>query len=295
MTSDNAYGAIMADNDEAHWAFGAGFSDPFAGVDRAVPSDVDSSDLASYCLMLGDDALVLAQRLAQWCARAPEIEEDVALANIGLDLLGHARFLLSRAAQVRGDGSDEDSLAYLRDAADFRNVCLVEVDLGPGPGGDFASTIARLLIFSIWRSAVFSRLASSRDPILAGVAAKGTKELAYHRDHAVQWTLRLALGTDYSRARIVAGFAAVWPYYEELFAVDPLETTLADVGVAVVPSDVRRDVDEALGDVLRAAELPVPAVAPAPWHGRHGVHTDELAPLLAEMQSIARAMPGATW
>ena len=154
MSFDNAYEAITEENDDGHWAFGTGFDDPLSGVDRALPSHVDSADLAAYCLMLGDDALVLSQRLTEWCSRAPELEEDVALANIALDLLGQARLLLARAGEVEGAGRDEDALAYLRDEHEFRNVRLVEVDCGPGPGGDFATTIARLLVFSSWRLAV---------------------------------------------------------------------------------------------------------------------------------------------
>ncbi len=208
MSFDNAYEAITEDNDDRHWAFGTGFDDPLSGVDRALPSHVDSADLVAYCLMLGDDALILSQRLAEWCSHAPELEEDVALANIALDLLGQARLLLSRAGEVEGAGRDEDALAYLRDEHEFRSVRLVEIDCGPGPGGDFATTIARLLVFSTWRLAVFEQLASSVDPVLAAIAAKGVKELAYHRDHAAQWTLRLAGGTEYSRERMVAGAGA---------------------------------------------------------------------------------------
>lgn len=297
MSFDNAYDAITGENDEAHWAFGTGFDDPLSGVDHAVPSGVDSGALSTYCLMLGDDALVYAQRLAQWCSRAPELEEDVALANIALDLLGQARMLLSRAGEVEGLGRDEDALAYLRDEYEFRNVRLVEIDCGPGPGGDFATTIARLLVFSSWRLAVFERLTASADPILAAIAAKGVKELAYHRDHAAQWTLRLAGGTDFSRERMIAGLDRVWPLVDELFAVH--ETELALPGVAVDPRDVRSDVDGVLDTVLGEARLDRPELAPmspvAGRTGRDGVHTEEFGYLLAELQHLARSLPGATW
>lgn len=298
---DSPYLALAESGQDGHWAFGTGFTDEFGALERAVPDGVDHADLAQYCLMLGDDVLVFAQRMSEWCSRAPELEEDVALANIALDLLGQARVLLARAGEVRGDGADEDTLAYLRDAAEYRNVRLVEVDLGPGPGGDFASTMARLLVFSSWRLALCTRLASSRDPVLAGVAAKGAKEVTYHRDHAAQWVLRLAGGTEYARERMVAGLDAVWPYYRELFAVHPVEARLAAAGLAVDPSAVRSEVDGVLAQVLDAAGLGTAGLEWArhgvstPTAGRDGVHTDELATLLAEMQVLARELRGATW
>jgi ring-1,2-phenylacetyl-CoA epoxidase subunit PaaC len=296
MSFDNAYEAITEDNDDRHWAFGTGFDDPLAGVSRAAP-DVSTEDLSAYCLMLGDDALILSQRLTEWCSRAPELEEDVALANIALDLLGQARLLLSRAGEVEGAGRDEDALAYLRDEHEFRNVRLVEVDCGPGPGGDFAATIARLLVFSSWRLAVFSRLTSSADPVLAAIAEKGVKELAYHRDHAAQWTVRLALGTSFSQERMVAGLVQVWPLVPELFATHPVEARLA--GVAVDPATVQSEVDDVLSAVFAEAELAVPDIAPmaavAGKAGRDGVHTEALGYLLAEMQHLARSLPGAVW
>jgi ring-1,2-phenylacetyl-CoA epoxidase subunit PaaC len=297
MSFDNAYESITEENDHTHWAFGTGFDDPLAGVDRALPSHVDSADLTAYCLMLADDALVLSQRLTEWCSRAPELEEDVALANIALDLLGQARLLLTRAGEVEGAGRDEDALAYLREEHEFRNVRLVEVDCGPGPGGDFATTIARLLVFSAWRLAVFEQLASSVDPVLAAIAAKGVKELAYHRDHAAQWTLRLAGGTEYSRERMVAGLATVWPLVPELFTTHAVEERLP--GVAVDPATVRSEVDDVLDRVFAAAGLgrpDVPAMsAVAGRAGRDGVHTEALGYLLAELQHLARSLPGAVW
>jgi ring-1,2-phenylacetyl-CoA epoxidase subunit PaaC len=297
VSFDNAYDAITSDNDEHHWAFGTGFDDPLAGVGREVPAGVSAPDLSTYCLMLADDALILSQRLTEWCSRAPELEEDVALANIALDLLGQARLLLTRAGEVEGAGRDEDTLAYLRDEHEFRNVRLVEIDCGPGPGGDFATTIARLLVFSTWRLAVFQRLESSADPVLAAIAAKGVKELAYHRDHAAQWTLRLAGGTEYSRSRMIAGFERVWPLVAELFTPHEVERRLP--GVAVNPADVRPEVDGVLDQVLTAAALETPTTEPmssvAGRAGRDGVHTEVMGYLLAEMQHLARSMPGARW
>ncbi|CRK60147.1 Phenylacetate-CoA oxygenase, PaaI subunit [Alloactinosynnema sp. L-07] len=292
MSFDNAYESLIEGGEEKHWAFGTGFADALAGVNREIP-DVDHADLATYCLMLGDDALVYAQRLAEWCARAPELEEDVALANIALDLLGQARMLLSRAGEIQG--TDEDTLAYLRDETEFRNVRLAEIDCGPGPGGDFATTIARLLVFATWRLALLDALTGSADPVIAAVAAKGVKEVAYHRDHAAQWVLRLAGGTDYSRERMVAGLAKVWPLLDELFTPHPIESRLVEAGVAVDPAQLRSEVDSILDIVLGAADLVRPEVSRWPGTGRDGVHTEELGPLLAEMQQVARALPGAVW
>ncbi|SER74917.1 1,2-phenylacetyl-CoA epoxidase subunit PaaC [Actinokineospora terrae] len=293
---DNAYDGLTDAGEEKHWAFGTGFTDALTGVGRDIPA-VDREALTAYCLMLGDDALVYSQRLAEWCSRAPELEEDVALANIALDLLGQARLLLSRAAEVEDAGRDEDALAYLRDERAFRNVRLAEIDCGPGPGGDFGTTIARLLVFSTWRLALFQRLAGSADPVLAAVAAKGVKELAYHRDHAAQWVLRLAGGTEYSRERIVEGLAKVWAFTDELFATHPVEAALP--GVAVDPAELRAEFDQVIGTVLTAAGLDLPEtrqVAPlAGQSGRDGIHTEAMGFLLAEMQHIARSMPGAVW
>ncbi|GGS22450.1 1,2-phenylacetyl-CoA epoxidase subunit PaaC [Actinokineospora fastidiosa] len=293
----NAYEGLVDTGEERHWAFGTGFTAALSGVDRALPAEVDTEDLTAYCLMLGDDALILSQRLAEWCSRAPELEEDVALANIALDLLGQARLLLTRAAEADGVACDEDTLAFTRDEHEFRNVRLVEIDCGPGPGGDFAATIARLLVFSTYRLALLQRLTGSRDPVLAAVAAKGVKEVAYHRDHAAQWTLRLAGGTEFSRERMVAGLERVWPFVDELFAPHPVEARLP--GIAVDSATLRAEVDEVLDTVFAAASLARPEVSPlatvAGRGGRDGVHTEAMGYLLAEMQHVHRSMPGATW
>ena len=184
MSDDHVYLTLAEGHeDDARWAYGTGFEDPLHGVDTTVPEGVDADELAAVCVALADDALVSAQRLAEWITRAPELEEEVALANIGLDLLGQARLLYSRAGQADGTGRDEDAYAYFRDAGDFRNVRLAEV-----PGGDFAFSVVRLLLLSSWRLAHFERLASHPDPVLAAIAAKGAKELAYHRQYAAEWT-----------------------------------------------------------------------------------------------------------
>ncbi|MEU0877950.1 1,2-phenylacetyl-CoA epoxidase subunit PaaC [Lentzea sp. NPDC005914] len=294
MSFDNAYESLLG-HEDSHWAFGTGFSDALVGVNREFPAGVEKADIAAYCLMLGDDALIFSQRLSEWCSRAPELEEDIALANIALDLLGQARMLLTRAGEVLD--RDEDALAYLRDEREFRNVHLAEIDCGPGPGGDFGTTIARLLVFSSWRLALFSRLRGSADPVLAAVAEKGLKELAYHRDHAAQWTVRLGDGTDESHRRMQAGLERVWPFVDELFATHPVEARLA--GVAVDPASLKSEVDGVLDAVLSAGRLTRPADSKAArvagMAGRDGVHTEAMGYLLAEMQHLHRSLPGAVW
>ncbi|MFI5529647.1 1,2-phenylacetyl-CoA epoxidase subunit PaaC [Kitasatospora sp. NPDC051853] len=293
MSDDHVYLSLAeaeaGPEGEARWAYGTGFSDPLLGVDRAVPEGVDPAALAEFCLMLGDDALVLAQRLIEWCTRAPELEEEVALANLGLDLLGQARQLLTRSGQVDGTERTEDDLAYWREDHEFRNVRLVEV-----PNGDFAHTVARLLLFSTARLALFERLAGHADPVLAAVAARGVKELAYHREYAAAWTLRLGDGTEYSAERMRAGLAAVWPLLDELFTPHRVELEL---GVDV--SELREPVLATLAEVLAGAGLELPEAAPMARvggrAGRDGVHTEALGLLLAELQVVARAHPGATW
>ena len=299
---ESAYASLAEVHDDPRWAFGTGFDDPLSGVDTRVPSGVDGAALAAYCLMLGDDALVAAQRLTEWVTRAPELEEEVALANIGLDLLGQARLLLSRAAQADpsvapAGGTDatsvaEDALAYFREQHEFRNVRLCEL-----ANGDFAFTMVRLLVFATWRLAVLDRLTGSADPVLAAVAAKGVRELTYHRDHTARWVVRLGDSTPVARERVEAALTAVWPWLPELFRTSPVEAALP--GVAVDPAAVRAEVEAMLGRVLAAATLPAPQVPPAALvagrGGRDGVHTEALGYLLAELQSVARAHPGATW
>lgn len=245
-----------------------------------------SAELAEYALWLGDDALILSQRLSAWIARAPELEEDVALANIALDLLGHARALLRYAGTF--DGRTEDDLAYFRDEHEFRSCWLVEQ-----PNGDFARTIARQLVTSVYMFELYGALASSADASLAAIAAKAVKEVEYHRDHAVQWTLRLAGGTDESRRRMVRGLQDTWPYVDELFRDDSPADALP--GVAVRPSSLRAGFDAVIDAVSTEAGLEIPDVQPSAAGGRRGRHFSELGFLLAEMQVLARRHPGATW
>jgi ring-1,2-phenylacetyl-CoA epoxidase subunit PaaC len=249
------------------------------------------NDVAVYALRLGDDCLILSHRLAEWTTRAPELEEDVALANIALDLLGQARMLLTYAGEVEGAGRTEDDLAYLREERDFRNCQLVEL-----PGGDFAHTIARLLCFSTYQLALYLRLKDSHDPTLAAVAAKGVKEVAYHRDHAAQWMLRLGDGTAESHRRAAAGLAAVWPYTHELFAPDDVERRLVAAGIAADTEALRERWESGITGVLAEATLEPPADDGwRPRGGRQGIHTEAMGYLLAEAQHLHRAHPGATW
>ncbi|UNO41003.1 1,2-phenylacetyl-CoA epoxidase subunit PaaC [Streptomyces sp. MST-110588] len=229
-------------------------------------------------LSLGDDALVLSHRLGEWAGHAPVLEEEVALANIALDLLGQARVLLSLVG-------DEDELAYLREERAFRNVQLVEQ-----PNGDFAHTIARQLYFSTYQELMYEQLAQGDGP-LAPLAAKAVKEVAYHRDHAEQWTLRLGDGTEESRTRMQRGLDALWRYTGELFA--PIEGTQVD------PAPLREAWTARIGSVLDRATLTVPqGPQRGAWTagaGRQGLHTEPFGRMLAEMQHLHRSHPGATW
>ncbi|GAA3542333.1 phenylacetate-CoA oxygenase subunit PaaC [Amycolatopsis ultiminotia] len=285
MSFDNVYEAITEDND-SRWAFGSGFEDPLSGVDTSVPSGVDGARLAAYCLMLGDDALVFSHRLQEWITRAPELEDEVAIANIGLDLLGQARLLLARAGKADGTGRSEDTLAFLRSEHEFRNVRLAELG-----GGHFGHLIARLFVFATWRLALFRQLESSADPVLSAIAVKSVKELTYHRDYAAQWLVRLGDGTSVSRERMAEGLAAVWPYVDELFATHPDELVDAET--------LRPEFDAVLDQALAVATVDRPELAAVAGvsgrTGRDGVHTEQMGFLLAELQSVARAMPGAKW
>jgi ring-1,2-phenylacetyl-CoA epoxidase subunit PaaC len=244
--------------------------------------------LAAYALALGDDALILAQRLGEWVARAPQIEEDIALANVALDLLGQARTLLTYAGTVEGAGRDEDDLAYLRDDRDFRNVQLVEI-----PGGDFAVTMARQLVFSAYQYELYTALLGTGDATVAGLAGKAVKEVAYHRDHATQWVLRLGDGTQLSHARMQAGLDQVWPYVEELFEGDDVTGRLPDI--AADPAMLRPAWQRYVTSVLEEATLRQPEPRWRSRGGRSGLHTEHLGHLLAEMQHVHRSHPGASW
>jgi len=303
MSDDSEFDAYLSltgvTEDDHRWAFGTGFADPLAGIDVAVPADVDPADLAATCLALGDDALIYSHRLQQWVTRAPELEEETALANVALDLLGQARLLLTRAGQAMGavaegavvegavvggavvegavvgeQSRDEDQLAFFRDEREFRNVRLVE-----RADADFAELVVRLVVFSAWRLALMRTLTEDPDPVLAAIAAKAVKELTYHRDYAAAWVIRLGDGTDYSRAKTQAALDALWPLAAEL--------------------GLDGDADAYLDAVVAEATLTRPAAPPlapvAGKTGRDGTHTEAMGYILAELQSVARAHPDATW
>ncbi|MCP2635051.1 phenylacetate-CoA oxygenase subunit PaaC [Microbacterium sp. HD4P20] len=246
--------------------------------------------VARYALGLGDDALVLAQRLGEWIANAPELEEDVALGNIGLDLLGHARGFLTYAGSAWG--KTEDDLAYFRDEPEFRSRWLFELPNGDG-GLDFGFAILRQLVASLYFGALYRRLAGSADPTMAAIAAKAVKEVAYHAEHATLWTLRLGLGTDESHARMTRALAELWPFVGELFDPDPATAGLD--GIAVAPESLRDEVLAGVTAVLEDAGLAVPEAPFARGGGREGRHSEQFGRLLGEMQILARAHPGATW
>ncbi len=241
---------------------------------------------AEYAMWLGDDALILSQQLSKWIARAPELEEDVALGNIALDLLGHARSLLHYAGTF--DGRTEDDLAYWRDEHEFRSAWLFEQD-----NGDFAHTIARQLVGSVYQFELYTALGRSTDATFAAIAAKSVKEVEYHRDHAVQWTLRLAGGTEESRTRMERALDDIWPYVDELFRDEPPIDDLGDR--AVRPSTLRAPFHRVINAVFHEADLALPTVPSSSAGGRRGAHFSTLGYILAEMQVLARQHPGVTW
>jgi ring-1,2-phenylacetyl-CoA epoxidase subunit PaaC len=233
--------------------------------------------------MLGDDALIYSHRLQQWVTRAPELEEETALANIALDLLGQARALLGRAGEILG--LDEDRLAFFRDEHEFHNVRLIEPT-----DSDFAELVGRLLVFATWRLAVLERVRATTEPDLAAIASRGAIELRYHRGYAAGWVVRLGDGTELSRTRMQAGLDAVWSLVDELFLPDPV---LADLPES---PDLRAEFDGFIDAVLATATLRRPAAAPVDGpYGRDGAHTPAMGEILAEMQSVARAHPLGTW
>lgn len=250
-------------------------------------SGVQASEaVARYALALGDDALMLGQQLAHWISRAPELEEDIALGNIALDLIGHARFFLTYAGTAWG--KTEDDLAYFRDEEEFRSVRLAEQE-----NGDFGQTIARQLIFSYYQYELYTELMESEDPTLAAIAAKALKEVEYHQDHATAWTLRLGIGTEEANRHLQEGLYYMWPYIDELFY--DFEPVAELSGVAVVPSTLRARFEERLHATIAEAQLQVPDVPQARGGDRSGVMSEHRGHILTELQVLARAHPGATW
>lgn len=274
------------------------FGDALASATRVTPGNAlrpediavggvkPSEEVAQYALTLGDDALILAQRMSHWISRAPELEEDVALGNIALDVLGHARSLLTYAGLAWD--KTEDDLAYWREEEEFTSLWIVEQ-----PNGHFGVTIIRQLIVSIFQNLLYKQLTESKDETLAAISAKAVKEVDYHRDHAIQWTIRLGQGTEESAAKMRHALEILWPYVDEMFRDEEVHQNLE--GIAVLPSTLRSAWEEEITAVLDAAGLEIPSTGQAMAYGRRGEHSEHLGYLLAEMQVLARKHPGASW
>ncbi len=268
----------------------------------AVQEDLRPA-LTEHLLRLADDRLVLGHRMSEWCGHGPILEEDIALANIALDLIGQARLVLSYAGRVEGRGRDEDALAFLRDAGEFRNCTMVELpngyslDAAAGKANDldFAIAIVRVFLFASFQSLQWQMLATSRDGGLSAIAMKSLKESRYHEDHAAEWLIRLGDGTDESHARAERALAALWPYTTELFLPDDVDRGMADAGIGVDPSTVHATWLEGVSATLDRATLPMPAPSAMRTGGKFGLHSEHLGFLLAEMQFLQRAYPNGSW
>lgn len=249
-----------------------------------------SDDLFHLSLRLADDALVLGHRLSEWCGRGPTLEEDIALANLGLDLIGQARLFYTLAGTLEGKGRDEDALAYFRNDAEFRNCLLVEL-----PNGDFAQTITRQLFYSAFLHPYMTALARSQEPRLAEVGAKATKEMAYHVRHSSEWVIRLGDGTAESRRRVSDAVEELWGYTGELFEMEEGERRLVNAKLAPDRTALKDIWQSTVGRVLKEATLELPRDRYMQRGGREGRHTEHLGHMLAEMQVLARQHPGARW
>lgn len=249
-----------------------------------------NGDLFQYLLRLGDDSLILGQRITEWSGHAPTIEVDLSLSNLALDLIGQATLFLDYAAEVEGMGRDADKLAFHRDAEEFRNCLLVEQ-----PNGDFAQTMARQLLFSCYNELMFAGLEKSADPRIAEIAAKAVKEVRYHADLAADWVIRLGDGTEESRRRMEEGLDWFWRFVDEMFAMDAVEHALVQQGIAIDRAAIREGFDQRIAATLKKATL---AAVPCDWPitgGRQGKHSEYLSRLLVEMQVLPRAHPEAVW
>jgi ring-1,2-phenylacetyl-CoA epoxidase subunit PaaC len=243
-----------------------------------------------YLLRLGDNALVLGQRLAEWTGHAPILEEDLALTNVALDLVGQARLWLSYAGELEGIGRDEDRLAYFRDSREFRNVILVEL-----PNGDYGKTLAREFLFDTWHFYLLDALRVSRDGPLADIASKAIREVAYHVRRSGEWVVRLGDGTPLSKAKMQHAFDELWPYTGELFRPDAVDTELAARGIGADLNAVREHWRSHVERVMTEATLTLPADGWMHAGGKSGRHSEDLSYLLAEMQSVRRSIPGERW
>lgn len=248
------------------------------------------SHLFELCLRMGDSTLILGQRASEWCGHAPVLEEDIALANVALDLIGQTRLWLALAGEIEGRGRDADALAFRRDSGAFRNLLLVE-----RPNGDFGHTIMRQFLFDAWHLPMLRALARSSEPRVAAIAQKAEREVAYHLERSADLVIRLGDGTEESHARMQAALDALWPWTGEMFAGDEVDAALAGEGIAPDPADLRPAWDATVGEVLAEATLARPAGSFFHRGGRAGRHSEHLGHLLAEMQFLQRAYPGAEW
>jgi ring-1,2-phenylacetyl-CoA epoxidase subunit PaaC len=251
---------------------------------------VTETPLVLYVLRRADDALILGHRLSEWCGHAPAMEEDMALANMGLDLLGQARELYSYAARVEGKGNDEDKFAYLRDVRQYRNLLLMEL-----PNGDFARTMVRQFFYAAFADPYWRAMMTSSDPTLAAIAAKSEKESAYHLRHSAEWIVRLGDGTDESHRRAQVAIDDLWAFTGEMFAVDDAERALIDGHVANDPASLKPQWLKTVTGVVAEATLALPKNDWMQQGGRVGRHSEHLGHLLSELQSLQRSFPGATW
>ena len=250
-----------------------------------------SDSLFQYLVRLGDDRLVLGHRLSEWCGHGPILEEDIALANIALDLVGQATLYLKLAGETEGKGRSEDALAYFRDAIDYRNVQMVEL-----PKDDYAYTIVRQFFFDVFSFHVLEQLQSSKHHELAGIAGKGFKEVRYHVRHSSEWVVRMGDGTPESHDRAQKAVNQVWRFTAEMFETDAIDREMASSGIGADVEAIKPKWEAIVMDVLRRATLSVPNDPPAMTGGRRGRHTEYLGHMLADMQSVARSFPSsATW
>ena len=253
-------------------------------------TDIAKDQLFEYLLRLGDSSLILGQRLSEWCGHGPELEEDIALINIALDLIGQARSLLTYAGEVEGRGRDEDRLAFLRDGTDYRNLLLVEQ-----PNQDFAYTIARQFLFDAFHLEQQRALMGSRDETLAAIAGKSVKEVTYHLRHSSEWLVRLGDGTPLSHEKMQTALDDLWMYSGEMFEMDALEAALVESGVAPDRAALRPAWEARVAAVIEEATLQRPDDGWMQSGGLRGRHSEHLGHILAEMQHLQRAHPGAQW
>jgi len=262
----------------------------------AAPSiQVEQAPSVQYVLRLADTALILGQRLGEWCGHAPVLEEDIALANIALDLIGQSRALLTRAGQLEGKDHDEDQLAFLREERDYRNATIVELPNGPSRPGDFAFTVLRNAMMATWFRLLWERLRESSDAELAAIAGKAVKEARYHQQHSSDWVVRLGDGTDESARRLRAALDALWRYGAELFDSDAVDVAAAANGLGPRWADLREPWLAEMRELFDEAKLAMPADSAFRSTGKTGVHSEHMGYILADLQFLQRAYPGGAW